>query len=324
MALLKRLNPTLKANNDTGFGINASGYNGRLLNKDGSFNVKKEGADIIERMSLYNSMLTMPLWKFLAIILVFFIVINVLFSFVYLGLGKNEISGIDNTTPFKTFEELFFFSAQTFTTVGYGRINPVGVSTSFIASFEALLGFVCFAIVTGLIYGRFSYPKAYLQFSENALIAPYQNKTALMFRFVNYKDNHTLTDVEVRVTLRFVINEHGNTTFKFFQLPLERSKVDSLVMNWTVVHPINEESPIYGFSLREIQDARTEIFVLVRGYDDIFSNTVQQRTSYTYNEFIFDAKFDNMYSESRDGQQNILQLKKLNNFTLVNNSALQG
>ncbi len=314
MSISKRINPFIKSNNNTGFGANAEGYGGRFINKDGSFNVIKQGSSLITRVSIYYKMLAMPVWEFLVIIFLFFICTNVLFTIVYLMMGTNELTGVLSHTPAKHFEELFFFSAQTFTTVGYGRINPVGTMANIIASAEALTGFLCFAIVTGLLYGRFSRPQAFLRFSDNALIAPYQDKTGLMFRFTSYKDNHTLTDVQVRVTLGLTMPVDGNAVFKFYELPLEREKVDSLVMNLTVVHPIDEQSPIYGFTYDDMKAADAEVYVLIKAFDDVFSNTVLQRTSYRYNEIIFNAKFERMFYESKDGQKTIMEMNKLNDY----------
>src|SRR5881392_1401986 len=109
----------------------------------------------------------------------------------------------------KLVKELYFFSTETFTTVGYGRVNPVGDGANVVASIEAMNGFLSFAIATGLFYGRFARPRAHLAFSDHALIAPYRGKTALMFRFVCYKDQHALTDVSVQVNLAMLIQENG-------------------------------------------------------------------------------------------------------------------
>lgn len=317
MSILSRLNSKLKSNNDTGFSNSSDGIGGRFINKDGSFNVVKEGASFTERVSLYYNMLTMPLGKFLLIILISFIMINLVFTGLYLLLGTEELTGMISTNLADHIKEVFFFSAQTLTTVGYGRINPVGTLASSLASLEALCGFLGFAIITGLLYGRFSKPQAYLRFSKNALIAPYQGITGLMFRFISYKENHNLTDLEVRVTLGITIPENGKELFKFYTLPLERSKVDSLVMNWTVVHPIDEQSPLFGFSEEDIKTSDAEIYVMVRGFDDVFSNTVLQRTSYRFNEMVFNAKFRRMYRESEDGNTTIMELDKLNDFEVL-------
>lgn len=317
MSLLKRINPFLKAKTDTGFGTNADAQAGRFLNKDGSFNVVKKGGSISERIGLYNNMLNMPGWQFLGLIFSGFILINLFFSAIYFFMEPSQLTGIIASDNAKRFRELFFFSAQTLTTVGYGRINPVGDTASIVASFEALTGFLLLAIATGLFYGRFSKPRAYIKFSKNALIAPYNDKTALMFRFVSYKNNHTLTDVEVRVTLGITLQENGKAVFKFYELHLERSRIDSLIMNWTIVHPIDEQSPVAGFTQEDLAAGDAEIYVLVRGFDDIFSNTVLARSSYTYAEIIFNARFVPMYTESEDGTTTLLHLNKLDEISRV-------
>jgi len=317
MAKEKRINPTLTSNNDTGFGTSATSYGGRFVNKDGSFNLRKEGLPVWERFSLFHSMLNMPRWKFIAIVLIFFHAINLLYTFIYLLIGAHEFTGLIATTEWKKFEELYFFSTETFLTVGYGRVNPVGTLANFVASIEALTGFLSLAIATGLIYGRFSKPRAFLAFTKHALISPYRDITAFMFRFTSYKDNHNLTNVEVKVNLSLLQPEDGNYIYKFYDLKLERSRVDSLPMNFTVVHPINEDSPLYGFTPEDMQAADVELYVLVRAFDDVYSTIVQQRTSYTYDEIIFDAKFIPMYRESDDRNTTILELHKLNEYKKV-------
>jgi inward rectifier potassium channel len=149
------------------------------------------------------------------------------------------------------------------------------------------------------------------------LVAPYQDKTALMFRFAAYKDNHTLSNVEIRVTIGLLAQENDKSMYKFYELDLERSRVDSLPMNWTVVHPIDEKSPLQGFSYEDMKTADIELYVLVRGFDDVYSNVVLQRTSYTYAEILFNRKFIPMYRESDDGKTTILELQKLSDHVEV-------
>jgi inward rectifier potassium channel len=175
-----------------------------------------------------------------------------------------------------------------------------------------MTGFLSFALATGLMYGRFARPRSYLIFSEYALISPYKEATALMFRFAPYKDNHTLTDVEIRVNIGLQVQEDGKAMYKYYDLQLERTKVESLPMNWTVVHPIDEKSPFLGFGPEDIKASDVEVYVLIRGFDDVYSNFVQQRTSYTYDEIRFNKKFIPMYRESDDGRNTILELHKLN------------
>jgi inward rectifier potassium channel len=312
----RSINPFSKINNDTGFGSN-NNYGGRFINRDGTFNIRKEGQGFWQRFSLFQSMLNLPLWKFALAIFAFFIGINLFFTMIYLAFGTEQFTGLISKTRWEEIKEIYFFSTETFSTVGYGRVNPVGDGANFVASIEAMCGFISFAIVTGLIYGRFAKPISYLVFSEHAVIAPYKNGTGFMFRFASYKDKHTLTDVEIRVNAALLLQENGQSTYKFYDLALERSKVDSLPMNWTVVHPIDEKSPLMGFTEDDIKAADLEIYVLVRGFDDVFSNFVLRRTSYTYNEIQFNRKFVPMYRESEDGKTTILELNKLNEHSLV-------
>jgi inward rectifier potassium channel len=317
MASPKHINPFSKVNNDTGFGTNASDYGGRFVNRDGSFNLRKEGVPFWERFSIFHTMLNMPNWKFIALILGFFFAINLAYTSIYLLIGTEGFTGMIANTGWQKFKEVYFFSTETFTTVGYGRVNPVGDGANFIASIEAMSGFLSFAVATGLIYGRFSKPKAYINFSNHAVISPYQDKTALMFRFVSYKDNHVLTNVEIKVNIGLQVEENNKHVYKFFDLHLERSRVDSLPMNWTVVHPIDENSPFVGFSFEDMKAADVELYVLVRGFDDSYSAVVLQRTSYTFDEIIFNKKFVPMYRESDDGKTTIVELHKLNEYVEI-------
>ena len=310
-----------KENKDTGFGTNAAdSYGGRFLNKDGTMNMRRDGISIFRKISIFHRMLTIPLWRFIAVILLFYFVINLLFAGVYMAIGIEQLEGIRSAGTWQNFKQVFYFSTQTFTTVGYGRVSPVGDAANIISSIEALTGFMSFAIATGLIYGRFARPRPYLVFSENALIRPFQDKTALMFRLASYKDNHNLTDVDILINLGMLVSENGGKPeYKFYRIELERSKIESLVMNWTIVHPINEKSPLYGFTTEDMKHADVELYVLVRGFDEVFSSVVQQRTSYTYPEILFNRKFTTMYRESEDGKTSILELDKLDDHVEVKN-----
>jgi inward rectifier potassium channel len=143
-----------------------------------------------------------------------------------------------------------------------------------------------------------------------------------MFRFASYKDNHVLTDVEVKVTMGLQLTENGKTEYKYYSLDLERQRVDSLPMNFTVVHPLDEHSPLYGFDADDMKIADVEIYVLIRGFDDVYSNIVLQRTSYTFDEIRFNAKFVPMYRESEDKNTTIVELDKLNEYIEVKLPAL--
>lgn len=313
MSLYKKINPFSHLNNNTGFTTNSSDLaGGRFINKDGSYNLVKEGMPFWKRISVFHDMLNLPKWKFIGIILLFYVVINLVFTTVYFLIGPDQLTGLpDHADALRVFKELFYFSTETFTTVGYGRVNPVGDLANLVSGIESLTGLLSLAIATGLIYGRFSKPKSYLVFSEHALVSPYKEGTGLMFRFAAYKDKHALTDLEIRVNVGLKVLENEQPVYKYFALDLERSRVESMPMSWTVVHPITETSPFYGFTEEDMQNGDVELYVMLRGFDDVFSNFVQQRTSYTYQEIHFHRKFVPMYRESEDGQTTILELHKL-------------
>ena len=210
----------------------------------------------------------------------------------------------------------FFFSSQSFTVGGYGRVNPGDLWINLICAFEAFLGLLSLAVVTGLLYGRFSRPKAYLRFSENALVAPFNDGKAIMLRLAPFK-NTTLTDAEAKLTLGLVLEENGKLVNKFYQLPLEYSTVNSLTLSWTIVHPIDERSPFYNFSEEDFKNAKGEILVFVKAFDDMFSNTVVSRTSYTFKELVIGAKFDYMYHRSEHDDKTLLHLDKLNSYSVA-------
>lgn len=309
MSINKRINPSSKLNNDTGFS-NTGNINGsRFINRDGTLNLRKEGWPIWDRFSIFYMMIRLPLWKFISVIFIFFISINLFYSLIYLWIGTNQLTGLMNSSGWNAFKEIFFFSSQTFTTVGYGRINPIGDGANVLACIEAMSGLLSFALATGLIYGRFARPRAHLAFSNHAIIGPYRDKTALMFRLACYKEQHALTDVTVQVNLAMLIQENGQWNYKYYDLPLERKKIEQMPMNWTVVHPIDDKSPLLGLTPEDLKTTDVELYIMIKGFNDIYSNTVLQRTSFTYQEIKFNRKFIPMYQETENGT--ILELHKL-------------
>lgn len=303
----------LKNIDNTGFTNNSNAEGGRLTNKDGSINLQKTGIPFWQRISLYHTLLRMPRWKFLLTIFSVYFTLNLIFASLYLIVGVDKLNGINYENDLLNgFQQAFFFSSQTLTTVGYGHISPVGLAANIVASIESFIGILSFAIVTGLLYGRFTRPKAYIKFSENLLVAPYRGIRGIMIRIATYKNNH-ITDVEAVATMAMhAKDDNGNPITRFFRLDLEINKVASLALSWTIVHPINEDSPLFGMSYDEIMDADVEILFNLKGFDDHFSNIVQQRTSYTISEVVYGAKFKPMFHKSEDGSTTILELDKIN------------
>lgn len=296
---------------NSGFGSRASG---RFINKDGLPNVRRRGVNVLNSLSWYHTMLNLSSFRFITYLVVMYILINLVFALIYYLIGVEHLTGIDKSDPMNEFIDVFFFSSQTFTTVGYGRIAPVGFLASLIATFEAFLGLLTFAIATGLFYGRFSRPRAYLKFSDVSVIAPFQDASALMFRLAPYKNN-ALTDADVTLSTAIEINEgDNNLKTNFYRLETQLSKINTLSLNWTIVHKIDENSPFFGFSADDFKNTNIEIIVHVRAFDEVFSNTVVQRSSYVSREIIYGAKFVPMYYPDNDKDSTVLDLDKINDY----------
>ena len=316
MSLRKKINSKAQADKNTGFGTNASSYGGRFVTKSGNANVRKTGIGFLDSISWYHTMLTIPRWKFFFIVFAFYFLVNFAFASIYYLVGVEHLNGITAITSLDKFGQAFFFSIQTYTTVGYGHISPSGFMTSFVASIEALFGLLSFAIATGLFYGRFSKPKAHIIFSQNAIIAPFQEGTALMLRLSPYK-NTNLTDAEARMTLGLHIEEGGKMVNKFYTLDLELEKVGSLTLSWTLVHPITENSPFYNMNENDIKTTLGEVIIFIKVFDDMYSTNVVKRASYTFDEIVYGAKFLPMFTRSTDNNKTLLHIDKLNLFERV-------
>ncbi|WP_411377619.1 ion channel [Flavobacterium psychrophilum] len=317
MKVFKKTRKNLKTDNQTGFGTNASNYGGQFLAKDGSANIEKRGLPFFDQISWFHTLLRLPAWKFQLMIFLVFIFVNFIFATIYYFIGIEHLNGIIASSEIEKFGQIYFFSAQTFTTVGYGHISPEGFLTSAVASGEALIGLLGFAIATGLFYGRFSRPKAHLKFSENAIIAPFQGGKSLMIRVASYK-NTNLTDAEAKLTLAMTVEENGVYVNRFFPLDLEYSTINALTLSWTLVHHITEESPLFEFTKDDFANEKGEVLVFLKAFDEMFSNTVAIRTSYIFKEIVYGAKFLQMFKHSNDNTKTIIHIDKLNLFEEIN------
>jgi inward rectifier potassium channel len=306
-----------KTDENTGFGSKASCYGGRFINKDGTANVQRRGLNFFERISWYHTLLHMPRWKFIAVLFGFYIGINLFFATLYFMIGIEFLDGVDYYgSTVNKFAKAFFFSTQTFTTVGYGHISPEGFLTNALAATEALIGLLSFSIATGLFFGRFSKPTAYVQFSTNALISPFKNGKALMIRLAPYK-NTNFTDAEAKVTLALVSEENGQTINKFYILPLEVNKIDSLNLSWTLVHEIGKQSPLFHLDSDFFAKNKGEVMVFIKTFDDMFSGVVSAQTSYIFDEIVYNAKFEMMYHKNKDRTKTVLELDKLSTYVTL-------
>lgn len=301
---------------ELGFGSKTSSQKTRLINTDGSFNIERIEQSKWSSTSIYHALITMPWLRFNFIIFCYFIVINLVFAAGYYIVGLEGLRGMEATTETDKFFEAFFFSTQTVSTVGFGRLSPGSHSISILAAIESLIGLLGFAIATGLIYGRFSRPKARIIFSEKAIIAPFKTITAFQFRIANKMRNSQITDIEARVTVAKLEVENGVSIRRFRTLELEIKRIIFFPMTWTINHPIDENSPLFGMTEKDIRESDAEFMILLTGFDDTFSQTVSSRFSYTHEEVICGAKFISVFGLNKDGQTT-QDLNKISEYELV-------
>ncbi len=301
MATTPRIKATLRRFrrrelNDKGFGTALTGP-GRLVNKDGSYNIERRGH---AQMTPYQALVLMSWRRFWVVVLSSYFLLNALFSAAYLWVGVEELAGISADSFWRALEQVFFFSVQTFTTVGYGAIHPVGQAANLVASLEALTGFLFFGIFTGLSFARLSRPIALILFSRCALIAPYEGMASFQFRLVA-KHDHKLTDVEATVIMTWIEREGERQVRRFRSLDLERTRILMFPLNWTVVHPIDRHSPLAGRSPQDLQAMQAEFLVFIKGYDETFAQTVHASTSYLWDEVKWGWRFLPMYETLPNG-----------------------
>jgi inward rectifier potassium channel len=272
----------------------------RTINRDGQFNIRRTGGNWRD-VHLYLFMINASWWLFFALIAVVFVLVNIAFAGIYMGIGIEHIKGTDAPTTGLRFLNAVFFSAHTLTTVGYGNMYPDGPAANTLAASEATLGLLGFAIATGLVFGRFSRPSARIGYSDSMLVAPYQDGISLQFRIVNRRSNN-LINLQARLVLMTVEAMGGRLQRKFTPLELERSDVLFLALTWTIVHPIDDKSPLYGKTAEDLERLQAEVLALVSGFDDTFSQTVHSRYSYRYEDIKWGAKFAPAFEIDKEGE----------------------
>lgn len=272
----------------------------RAIEKDGSFNVNRQGTSWRD-IHPYLHLINISWAAFFGIVFAAYVAVNTIFALIYFSLSPDQLSGTDGPTELVRFLNDFFFSAHTLTTVGYGNFAPSGISANAVAAFEAMVGLMGFALATGLLFGRVSRPSARIGFSDNMLIAPFQDGSSLQFRIVNLRSN-VLIELQASVMLMTVEGPPGQLTRRFKTLTLERDNVYFFPLTWTVVHPIDESSPLYGKTAEELERLQAEVLILIKAFDDTFSQMVNARYSYRFDELVWNARFSPAFHIDEDGQ----------------------
>jgi inward rectifier potassium channel len=290
----------------------------RAINKDGSFNVRRRGLHGLAG-SVYMHLVNLSWPRFWGLVALAFLTANIVFALVYVLLGSDSLRAADNDIALGFFGRAFFFSVHTLTTVGYGDIYPLGWTANVVASAEAALGLMGFAVATGLLFARFSRPNAQLVFSNRMVVSPYRDGHSLQFRMANRRNN-VLTDVLVDMMLMTVEQDaEGQLRRNFVELKLERKKIFFLALTWTVVHPIDESSPLNGMKAADLERLQAEVLILIRGYDDSFTQVVNTRYSYRWEEVEWSSRFAPAFDVSPAGHL-VLDLDRISATSPITNA----
>lgn len=269
----------------------------RFINKDGSFNVHRKG--VLERgaFSPYHAVLNASWWKFNLGIVVYYLIINFIFSVFYFLSGKNAFSDISTLDASHRFGQLFFYSVQVITTIGTSPLHPANTMADVVLAVEAMAGMLGFALAASLLFARFSNPPVKIIFSDSAVMAPYKGMSGFMFRIINGRSNEM---VNAGATVTVSMNEDDGKKH-VHRLALERNSVLVFPLNWTIVHPIDKQSPLYGLTEKDLAKKHAEFLISITAVDQDLSKTVYVRSSYTSNEILFEHKFVNILEKDQSG-----------------------
>lgn len=276
----------------------------RILNRDGTFNVRREGRSFVQSVNPYHLLLSASWTQFNLILLGLYLSITVVFALGFFVVGADSMGGSTASSLFDRMAESFFFSVQTITTVGYGHLFPIGTMANLLVTFEAAVGMAGIAVAAGLIFARVSVPSAKVLFSNTALIDGESAKPSFKFRMVNGARSELL-DATARLILAKTDTRFGIRTRRFHELALERDRIAFFTLDWTLQHRVTEDSPLHGMSAKHLEDAKVEFLVLVNAVDDGASQRVHARSSYLWNEVTWDKRFVDMYRRDSDGRTSV-------------------
>jgi inward rectifier potassium channel len=255
----------------------------------------------LKASDLYHLLLALSWPKFLTLLLGVFISINLIFGTGYYLAGPGGIAGMGNVTGVDLWLESVFFSVQTFSTIGYGRLAPVSLAANVLVTIEAFTGLMGLALATGLLFARFSRPSARVLFSDFAVMEIHDGVPSLVFRLANARLNQ-IVEAKINVILaRDEKTAEGHTYRNLHDLVLERDRSPIFALSWTIVHPITRESPLFGQTQEDLVRDKVEIISTLVGIDDTFAQSVHARRSYLPSEIDWKQSFVDIISRGQDG-----------------------
>jgi inward rectifier potassium channel len=274
---------------------------GRLIRRDGQVNrVERVGGSTWRFKDLYHWLITLSWMQFFSLIFALYFFTNTGFAIAYLFGGDCLVNAKHGS-----FQDAFFFSVQTLATIGYGAIYPGTMYANILVTLEAFVGLLGVAIVTGLAFARFSQPTAKVLFSNIAVIAPYNGVLTLMYRTANQRNNQIIEAQQIATIVRNEVSQEGESLRRFYDLKLVRSQTPIFALTWTVMHVIDENSPLYGMTFEDFFQQEAEIIISLTGLDETVSQTIHARHSFIADEILWNYKFVDILSTTPDGRRRI-------------------
>ena len=246
----------------------------------------------------YHLMLTVPWLGFIGLVSWAYIFINIIFALLFLA-GGNCIVG---ARP-GNFWDAFFFSVQTLGSIGYGVMSPGTPYANIVVTAEAVASLLAIAVVTGLAFARFSKPTARIMFSKVAVVERYNGVPTLTFRAANQRHNQ-IVEAQTQVYLmKDEKTQEGNFLRRFHELKLLRNRTPSFTLSWNIMHPIDEDSPMYGQTLESLEKSRAQITVSISGIDETVAYTIHARHMFSPSEILWDHQFVDMFHKFPNGDR---------------------
>jgi inward rectifier potassium channel len=302
---------------DLGFGrVVSSQRELRLLNRDGSFNVQKRGRGLNAFLA-YSNLVSTTWSRFFLFVAVVYVTLNGFFAVAYVACGPRGLVNTLDTGIYTPFLKAFFFSIHTSATIGYGSVVPVGLPTNILVALESVVSLLGLAVVTGLVFARFSRPVADILFSQNAVMSWIGNLRSFQFRIINARNNQII-DLHARLLVsKFEPNASGTVVRRYYPLSLERESVVFFPLSWTIVHTIDKDSPLFGVTEEQLCANGAEFLILLTGMDETFSQVVNARSSYRASEVIWDAKFADIFVYDPGGNMAGIDMKRFHDTTRI-------
>jgi inward rectifier potassium channel len=270
----------------------------RISQKNGRFQIEGMGKWYSHWRDPYHLLLTIPWIGFVGIVAGGYLLLNVGFALLYL-LGGDCLTGASSGS----FEDAFFFSVQTLGSIGYGVISPKTTYAHVIVTVEAIASLLVIAVVTGLSFARFSKPTARVLFSKIAVITPHNGQPTLMFRAANQRANQIL-EAEIRVYLsRDEITTEGERFRRVHELTLIRNRNPSFSLSWSIMHPIDEQSPLYNYNPDRFETDRVQIITSLTGIDETVSYQIQSRHIYEHQDLHWNHRFIDIIQNIENGDR---------------------